>query len=366
MDVVCSALSVVVFSEQARSLDPAPDAYMNWASSRIETFSGAQVRALERLDGNRRVFVSGGAGTGKSRLALAWTRRAAMRGERVLLVCFNEPLGAQFARRVRDLEQVTVGPFLRLALSLEGIPPLSVPSDAGTEFWNNTVQGHLHLHWPDVEARFDTIVVDESQDFSPSWLAMLEQLLDPDGPRRMLLTGDADQELHNRGFTPPRPEDGWTLCELVNNTRNSREIARLMRNRLNGPLAPFALPDSTHVRFTPVEDLNELVAHVRAEVLKLKEAGFDEDGIAVICVDTGSRDALREVAMFVPYEQAGEGRIVCETSRRLKGLEYQAVILVGLRWPVDDTVLYVGVSRAVFGLSVIGPKQLGERLGLAG
>jgi hypothetical protein len=194
---------------------------------------------------------------------------------------------------------------------------------------------------------------------------MLEQLLDPDGPRRMLLTGDADQELHNRGFTPPRPEDGWTLCELVNNTRNSREIARLLRNRLNGPLAPFALPESTHVRFTPVEEVSELVAHVRAEVLKLKEAGFDDDGIAVICLDTGSRDALRQVSMFVPYEQAGEGRIVCETSRRLKGLEYPAVILVGSRWPADDTVLYVGVSRAVFGLSVIGPKQLGEHLGLA-
>jgi hypothetical protein len=40
------------------------------------------------------------------------------------------------------------------------------------------------------------------------------------------------------------------------------------------------------------------------------------------------------------------------------------VILVASKWPIDDTVLYVGVSRAVLGLTAIGPRELGERLGL--
>jgi len=360
-----------IFGQIVRTIRPTvefdadPAAYVRWGEGRIESYSGAQIRTLERLDANRRVYVTGGAGTGKSRLALAWARRAALRGEHTLLVCFNEPLGAEFQRRIGMMNNLRTGPFLRLALSLDGIPHKSEPADAGTDYWNNEVHGHLHLHWPQVTERFDTIIVDEAQDFSPSWLAMLTSLLDPDGPQRMLLAGDADQELHQRGFLAPQSQDGWTLCELVVNTRNSFEIAQLLRNRLGGPLAPPALPLSTHLRFTPVEDDTSLIAAVRAEVLALQQAGFDEASIAVACLDSASRDLLRANTGFVSFEEAGPGLVVCETVRRLKGLEYSSVILVSSRWPIDDTLLYVGISRAVFGLSVIGPPQLGDRLRLS-
>lgn len=345
--------------------DAAPGAYTGWARERIENYTAAQTRVVERLDGNRRVFVSGGAGTGKSRVALAWARRAAIRDDRVLLACFNEPLGAEMARRVSDIDNVMAGPFLRLALGLPGIPHLEVPDDANSDFWDNDVQGHLHRHWPQVSVRFDTIVIDEAQDFSPAWLAMLEWLLDPDGPRRMLLAGDADQELHQRGFVVPRPEDGWTLCELSSNTRNSLGIARILRQRLHGPPAPAALPRSTHIHFSAVTETDELIALVRAEALRLKGEGFTTRDIAVVCLDSAIRDSLRAVSEFVSFEEAVSGGVVCETARRLKGLEYGAVILCASRWPINDTVLYVGVSRAVFGLSVFGPVELGERLGLS-
>jgi hypothetical protein len=365
-----------VFAEIVRTIRPSvefeadPGAQVRWGEERIESYSGAQIRALERLDLNRRVYVTGGAGTGKSRLALAWARRAALRGERTLLVCFNEPLGAEFQRRVGDMDNIRTGPFLRLALGLEGMPQKVEPSEANSDYWNNEVQGHLHLHWPKVEESFDTIIVDEVQDFSPSWLAMLEALLDPDGPRRMLLAGDADQELHRRGFQTPRAEDGWTLCELAANTRNSLEIARLLRNRLSGPPAPAALPLSTHIRFAPIEEsegllADSLLALVRNELLALRQAGLDDSSIAVACLDSYARDLLRENPGFVSYEKTGPGQVVCETVHRLKGLEYAAVILVASRWPVDDKLLYIGISRAVFGLGVIGPQALGERLRLA-
>lgn len=342
-----------------------PGAYGAWASGRLETWSANQTRSAERLDLNRRVYVTGGAGTGKSRLALAWTRRASIRGDRTLLVCFNEPLGAEFQRRVGDMEGVRTGPFLRLALELEGIPHKEVPDGADSDFWNNEVLGHLHLHWPNVTEQFDTIVVDEVQDFSPAWLAMLEALLDPDGPRRLLLTGDVEQSVHHRGFVAPRPEDGWTLCELVANSRNSRDIARLIRSRLGGPPSPAALPPSTHLRFVDVPaDETALVELVVAEIGRLREDGFDDEQIAVVALDHDARDELRIDPMFVRWEERGPGLLVCETARRLKGLEFPVVILVARRWPVDDLVLYVGVSRAVLGLTVIGPPALGERLAL--
>jgi hypothetical protein len=118
------------------------------------------------------------------------------------------------------------------------------------------------------------------------------------------------------------------------------------------------------VRYHPANDLDELLTHVRAEVLAARTEGFDDAQIVVAALDHEARDHIRTVPEFVAYEDAGPGRIVCETARRIKGLEYPVVILVASRWPIDDVVLHVGVSRAVFGLTAIGPAELRERLGL--
>lgn len=347
-----------------------PNAYAVWAQKLIERINGNHVRALERLDANRKVYVSGGAGTGKSRLALAWATRSQIeREERTLLVCYNEPLGDEFQRRLAHFDELTVGPFFPVALGLEGMPPLAIPDGrrADQDFWNNEVNGHLHLNWPSITQRFDTIIIDEAQDFSPAWLAQLEALLDPDGPRRMLLAGDSDQELHLRGFMPPRSDDGWAVCELVSNTRNSMAIAQLLRRRLDGPPAPRGAPESTHLHYRSLGDTvddAQLRTEVMTEVARLRRAGLDDDDIAVVCLDSTARDVLRESPEFCRWEDREEGRVVCETARRVKGLEFQSVIMVASKWPITDTLLYVGVSRAVLGLTVIGPTGLGARLGL--
>ncbi|MFM7872464.1 MAG: ATP-binding domain-containing protein, partial [Actinomycetota bacterium] len=63
------------------------------------------------------------------------------------------------------------------------------------------------------------------------------------------------------------------------------------------------------------------------------------------------------------WEERGE-KIVCESVRRLKGTEFDTVILADDREEFDQQKLYVGVSRAVSQLIVIGPTSLGEQLGL--
>jgi hypothetical protein len=70
-----------------------PDWELDWddaararrARRRMDELCEQRVAALGPLDVNRRVLVTGGAGSGKTRLASAWARRALGRGERVLL-----------------------------------------------------------------------------------------------------------------------------------------------------------------------------------------------------------------------------------------------------------------------------------------
>ena len=77
-----------------------PAARMVHARRRLARACEDQTRALETLDLNRRVVAVGRAGTGKTRLAAAWTGRAVVgRDERTLLTCYNVPLADRLRER---------------------------------------------------------------------------------------------------------------------------------------------------------------------------------------------------------------------------------------------------------------------------
>ena len=66
---------------------------------------------------------------------------------------------------------------------------------------------------------------------------------------------------------------------------------------------------------------------------------------------------------FSSWEQRDEHSIVCETVHRVKGLEFDFVVLVADE-DVTDLLLYVGLSRALVGFSLVAPSTVAARLGL--
>lgn len=344
--------------------DLAPEAQAAFARRRLDELCATQVKAMETLDRNPRALVLGAAGTGKTRLAEAWARRALLDERRVLFTCFNEPLAAAVVDRLPDDEALTVGPFLRVALGLDGMPALDEPADPTPAWWNETVQDHLAEHWDEVRERFDTIVVDEAQDFSPRWLDWLERLLAPDG--RLLVVADPAQELYVRGFELPEPGDGWAMAELVTNCRNAQQIARMLRRRLGGAPAPAVAPEVVGVRFQPVADGDlDAVAEAVGDELAwlLEDEGRQPESVAVLTFRSAVRDHLQAGLDLARWEERGQGRVLAENVHRVKGMEFDAVVLVA-DTDVSDDLLYVGVSRAVSELAVIAPPNVGERLGL--
>ena len=226
---------------------------------------------------------------------MAWARRAWRDDQRVLLTCYNEPLAEQIAADMPADDELVIGPFLRLALTFDGMPAIDVPEAAGHDWWTVTAVGHLHAHWHLITERFDTIVVDEAQDFSPAWLAQLASLLDPDGPRRLLIAADPTQEVYARGFQIPSVDDGWTHCELVNNCRNAHEIGTLLRRRLGGAAAPEWGPEAFDVRFVTTADGVSAASLVDAEITRLVLDGErDPSQIAVLTTTSRLRDELVE------------------------------------------------------------------------
>lgn len=344
-----------------------PDARANATRERLDEYCDAQITGLISLMENRRVAVRGGAGTGKTKLALKWATAARNEGDRVLLTCFNEPLADMFRDRLGELaddDTLVVGAFLKLARSFPGIPPLEMaPGTDGAE-WETTVWGHLQRHWPKVTELFDTIVIDEAQDFSPAWIGMIESMLDPEGRRRILMVADTGQGIYGRGFKLPRADDGWVQAQLVTNYRNALPIARILRRKLDGARSPAYVPEGLGVAFHPVEGVEEAATIVDEEldrIVALEKR--DPKGVCVATFRSSVREVLRDRCGLSSWEERAEF-IVCENVHRLKGLEFDTVILVATEPVADPSLLYVGVSRAVSELIVVAPEQVGRALDL--
>lgn len=376
VEALASTRSRQVLSEDAvRTILAAlrPDADLTWdpeararaARSRLDELSKMQVEALETLDANRRVFVTGRAGTGKTRLATRWAQRAWADGQRVLLTCYNDPLADDLRSRILHDEDLVIGSFLRTSLVLEGMPPLPVPDDADHEWWNVDAVAHLLRHWHEVTARFDSVIVDEGQDFHPAWLALLEQLLDPEGARRLLVVADDAQDIYDRGFRPPSADEGWTVAELVNNCRNVHPIASLLRRHLDGAKAPMIGPEGLGVDWLPAHDLPAMTRVVNDTLVELLEHDErDPAGIVVATFTTSVRDHLRAHLSLGRWEDRAQQMVACENVHRIKGLEADTVILATPTADVADALLYIGISRAVSQLVLVGPEPLARRLGL--
>ncbi|MEI7478682.1 MAG: NERD domain-containing protein/DEAD/DEAH box helicase [Actinomycetes bacterium] len=325
--------------------------------SRMEQRLVAETRVLETLDRNRRVFVTGGAGTGKTRLAVAWAKRAAANGDRVLFTMYNDPLADALSEELSGSKRIVVAPFLRL---LEQHLGTSAPEgNAETQQYWDGLPGAAEQFLHENPLQFDTVIVDEAQDFPQEWFDLLQRLVRPGG--RLFAVADPRQNLRHHKFALSYFTEGWAQAELLSNGRNAPAIAQLLRRRLHGAASPNKEPFSTAVQWTEaVEDqaVVEAVSAALAEQSELKTW--------VLTISATTRDLLISRLGLVRFEQRGEqGAVVCETYRRLKGLDVDRLIFVADHLkPTDVDELYTSISRANEELVVISSREVGEVLGL--
>lgn len=100
----------------------------------------------------------------------------------------------------------------------------------------------------------------------------------------------------------------------------------------------------------------------------LEDEGRLPSSVAVLTFRGALRDLLHDELGLARWEErlssgGDEVRVLGENVHRVKGMEFDAVVLVADDEVADD-LLYVGVSRAVSELAVVGPAAVGERLGL--
>lgn len=329
-----------------------------------------------------RVEVRGGAGSGKTFLAMEQARRLARDGQRVALVCYSHGLASYLERITgawpRRQRPAYVGEFHDLGKTWgapEG-PDESLRTEDTVQFWEHDLPAQMAELAAQLAPgqRFDAIVVDEAQDFADAWWDPLLGALKDDERGGLYVFTDEGQRVFNRHGSPPVP-----LVPLVldHNLRNTRQIATAFQPLVDHPMR-FLGGDGPAVKFVAcsAEDAMD-VGDDEVELL-LEEGWRPED---VTLLTTGSRhpeqrerQATGHAAYWESFwdaEQVFYGHVL-----GFKGLERRAVVLVVNEQSAFERSrerLYVGLSRARDQLVVcgdpefvrdVGGADLARRLGL--
>jgi hypothetical protein len=329
-----------------------------------------------------RVEVRGGAGSGKTVLALTQAKeltrgRGDVKAQRVALVCYSIGLATHFKREIaaapRRHRPAFVGTFHELGRSW-GAPD---GSREDSSFWEEGLPAIMSTLADGLDEghRFDAVIVDEAQDFADTWWTPLMRSLRDEEQGGLYVYSDENQRIFARFGQPPVP-----LVPLVldHNLRNTTQIAEAF-----GPMAPMRMTlrggEGPDVGFVPAT-AETAVEVADEQVEALLDEGWPAKDVALLT--TGRRHPVQEERQAT-LGQDGYWRSFWEEDDVFyghvlgcKGLERRAVVLCLNSQHTRERSrerLYVGMSRATDRLVVVGDPadvreigggQVARRLGL--
>jgi len=310
--------------------------------------------------------VYGGAGTGKTVLAEERARRLSADEFRVVLTCFNRPLGDALAAEFTANDLVTAGSFHFLARQWITDADLDFPEDPEPGFWDDPLGELLLEAFTTGGFAADAIIIDEGQDFDDSWFVALEGALENPAEGLFLVFADPHQAIYRDDWEPPIDATEYYL-DL--NCRNTNQIAEVVA-RIYGDDLPSQGTDGPAPTFVATESPEGTDKALKGILHKLiNEGNLSTDEVVVLTQYRNTKDGLIGTRLAGLTLEAIEDRttgIAVETIHRYKGLEATAaiVILERLEKPRDRALAYIGLSRPRAQLVVIAPQDVGETLGL--
>lgn len=343
--------------------------------AKLMSLTEEQYDRLDELENNPRCLFEGAAGTGKTLLALEYTRRANDSGAKVLLVCFNRLLGGWLQRQTEGT-RITTGPWYEI---LRGIIVVSSMADeflayeerAVTEqdvvtLFKEVYPVYAEIAMEEMPTKFDVLVMDEAQDLCNKSTLDLANRVTRGGLAggRWAIFGDfTRQALYDNSTTSIQElshySQHFVRAKLTLNCRNTRRIAQETATIAGFSTPPFRLGKETGMpvehRYwrTPADLSRALTESVR----RLLNDGIPLDDMMILSPRRLENSALATVKRIcnAPLVDCSRSMVPAQncirfaTVHAFKGLESRVVIIVDID-QVDDeryqALLYVGMSRA--------------------
>jgi hypothetical protein len=354
-----------------------PEERLGDIEQQLQQYTAEQYHCLDQLRDNPRCLFQGAAGTGKTMIALESARRHLFNGQRVLLTCYNSMVGRWLAAQYPSAdEKLAIGNFHRLLTSFASSSNYDLEPSQGDDYFKYELP-LMALEAVDrggIEP-FDCLIIDEGQDLIRSeYLDVFDSLV-----RGGLAGGnweiycDFERQAIYSDLTIDQmlamlaERASFTRFRLTINCRNTRPIGKQTALLSGFEVSPFlptkvdGLPVDYHFYHNPagaVGKLTNLLLDFKQQTIParlitiLSPYRLENSCVAALDKHTFKIDDLTEKRG--PF--AASKHITFSTIHSFKGLENTYIILADitrLNDPEFQSLLYVGMSRARAGLSVL-------------
>jgi hypothetical protein len=355
------------------SVPPLISVQLDELEKRRIQLTNQQISILDLLQSHRRVAIRGGAGTGKTVLAMEKARRLATDGFKTLLTCYNRQLADHLTLLARDIPNLDVMSFHQLCYQwvdrtdrktgrdLKSEAKVTFP---GTGFFEVQLPMALSFALDVTDERYDAIICDEGQDFGEEYWIPLELLLTDSEESPFYVFYDENQNIYSRAGTFPIQTPPITLTK---NCRNTVSIHNAAYGHYHGVSIDPPETDGDELIFETAPNLTSQARKIHSRIVDLiHQNNVSAQDITVLIGDAQNKSGYYAVLKNLPLPGAArwleEGRrsendVLLETVNRFKGLESQIIFLWGLDGldlRANEELLYVGLSRAKSLLIICG------------
>jgi len=330
----------------------------------VTTYS--MIKDLERL------FISGGAGTGKTFLAIQHMIHSRKENFRILYLCYNKLLAAKIRYEFSHSPGVDVYAIEEYMLEKGRFNRNAVPLDREVldEFYLNKLPAcFMEKAGPPV---YDLVIADEFQDLAlPAYVRVIDRSLKNGiSAGKVWFFYDPDQNLFKRDpaypgfFLKGYGLEGQRLKLLIN-YRNAPNIVSLSSQILGENIYErSALHNSGIIEEHFYGDESDQKEKIEG-ILTSLESKYRKEDVILLSVRALERSAAFKMERenrgwgrkFSRHGKNARGMISYSNAHRFKGLESKIVIVTDIDgadlYPDLKTVLYAAVTRASFKLILL-------------
>ena len=329
------------------------------AEAEFRALEPSQYHVLDAVADIPRALIQGGAGTGKTVLAMEAALRSAAEGRKTLLTCHSRPLAANLERKLSGVGNLTVGGFHALCGRISRQAGIPMPPNVGDQDLYESALPLALRQAMEIQPslKWDMIIVDEGQDFRVDWWTAIDACLSDNGQLRVFM--DSNQRLYKNAADGIRNLSTVPI-RLSRNLRNTKNIHRAASVHYSGHDIIAEGPDGLEVSWINADDFDAKIEAAYSELQRLitdEKVAPSEIAVLVNGSDAKARFAERTRAAGIPItnsEITSSTDIIVDTVRRFKGLGRSAIIFITAGNEMECRELaYVAFSRALAYLCVV-------------
>ncbi|MDL2287391.1 DUF2075 domain-containing protein [Eubacteriales bacterium OttesenSCG-928-G02] len=331
-----------------------------------------QYRCTDQLEDNPRCLVRGGAGTGKTLIAIQETMKAIANGQRVALFCFNNNLGKWLSTCFTEpmLQPEYVGTFHKFLTEI--LKTTSVEYDYPKDeieqqyFYSEKLPDIVLPILKKTLDKFDVIIIDEAQDLiNQKYLDIFDAIVSGGLTRgKWRMFGDFSMQAIYSGamtsasmFEMLEDRTSYIKFRLTINCRNTKPICEEICTvtGYKPPNEMWMKVDGSPVNYITYSNENEGAVRLQQTIEDLISNGVAPNGITVLSPVKRERSIARHIQKYkiANYKVEKSDTITFCTIQGYKGLENTVIILTDISSFGNEKLMYIALSRAVAGLYII-------------